>query len=132
MRPTVNCEKASISGVVLLSCLNKSTDKVVSGGVEATQLKETVDIFMLKIKPYRVAITKIGPVKDGCYGRKTNISIFNDRPEMITLELDGSYPSSRIEVLENALSIDDICVEGLHPNNGGGIESLLEKICHSK
>ena len=53
------------------------------------------------------------------------------RLEMMSLELDCSYPSSRIKVLENALSIDDICVEVLHPNNGG-IEKLLEKICHNK
>ena len=53
-------------------------------------------------------------VNDGCYGRKTNNeekSKFNDHLEMISLELDGSYPWSRIEVLENALSIDDICFE---------------------
>ena len=85
-----------------MSGLNKSIDKVVSGGEAATQLKETVDNYLLKIKPYRVAISKIGPVKDGCYGRETNnkeISIFNDHLELINLELDGSYPSSRIEVL---------------------------------
>ena len=87
---------------------------------------------MQKFKPHRVAICKIGPVKDGCYGRKTNneeISKFNDHLEMISLELDGSYPWSRIEVLENALSIDDICFDGVHPNNGG-IKNLVENILH--
>ena len=87
---------------------------------------------MQKFKPHRVAISKIGQVKDGCYGRKTNneeISKFNDHLEMISLELDGSYPWSRIEVLENALSIDDICFDGVDPNNGG-IRNLVENIRH--
>ena len=50
---------------------------------------------MQKHKPHRVAICKIGPVKDGCYGRRTNneeISKFSGHLEMISLELDGSYP----------------------------------------
>ena len=111
---------------------HNSIDKGVSGQEAATQLKETVDKCMQKFKPHRVAISKIGPVKDGCYGRKTNneeISIFNDHLEMISLELDGSYPWSRMEVLENALSIDDICFDGVHPNNGG-IKNLVENIRH--
>ena len=87
---------------------------------------------MQKCKFHRVAMCKIGPVKDGCYGRKTNneeIYKFNDHLEMISLELDGSYPWSRIEVLENALSIDDICFDGVHPNNDG-IKNLVEYIPH--
>ena len=93
---------------------------------------ETVDKCMQKFKPHRVAICIIGPVKDGCNGRKTNdeeISIFNDHLEMISLELDGSYPWSRIEVLENALSIDDICFDEVHLKNGG-IKNLVENIRH--
>ena len=87
---------------------------------------------MQKIKPHRVAICKIGPVKDGCYGRKTNneeISNFNDHLELISLELDGSYPWSRNEVLKNALSIDDICFDGVHSSNGS-IKNLVENIRH--
>ena len=87
---------------------------------------------MQKFKPHRVAICKIGPVKDGCYGRKTNnkeISKFNDHLEMISLELDGPYPWSRVKVLENALSIDDICFAGVHPNNEC-IKNLVENIRH--
>ena len=98
----------------------------------ATQLKETVDNCIQKFKPHCVAICKIGPVKDGCYGRKTNtekIFKLNDHLEMISLELDGSYPWSRIEVLENALSIDDICFDGVHPNNGG-IRNSVENLRH--
>ena len=70
--------------------------------------------------------------KRGLLGRKTNnekISKLNDPLEMISLEHDGSYPSSRIEVLENALSIDDICFDGVHPNNGG-IKNLVESMRH--
>ena len=96
------------------------------------RLKETVDNCMQKFKSHRVAICKISPVKDGCYGRKANneeISKFKDHLEMISLELDGSYPWSRIEVLENALSIHDICFDGVHPNNGG-IKNLVENIRH--
>ena len=87
---------------------------------------------MQKLKPHHVAICQIGPVKDGCYGRKTNneeISKFNDHIEMISPELDGSYPWSQIEVLENALSIDDVCFAGVHRNNGG-IKKLVENIRH--
>ena len=86
---------------------------------------------MQKIKPHRVAICKISPVKDGCYGSNSNNeeSKFSDLPEMISLELDGSYPLSRIEFLENALSIDDICFDGVHTNNGG-IKNLVENIRH--
>ena len=110
---------------------HNSIDEGVSGQEAATQLKETVDKCMPKFKSHRVAICKIGPVKDGCYGRKTNneeISKFNDNLEMIDgLELNGSYPWSRIEVLENALSIIDICFDGVHLNNGG-IKNLVENI----
>ena len=55
------------------------------------------------------------------------LSKINDHLEMISLELDGSYPWSRIEVLENALSIDDICFDGMHPKNGG-LKNLVENI----
>ena len=111
---------------------HNSIDKGVSGQEAAIQLKETVDKCLQKFKPHLVAISKIGPVKDGCYGRKTKneeISKFIDHLEMISLELDGSYPWSRIEVLENAISIDDICFDGVHPNNGG-IKNLVENIRH--
>ena len=71
-------------------------------------------------------------MKDGCYGRKTNneeISKINDHPEMISLELNGSYPWPQTEVSKNALSIDDICFVGVHPINGG-IKILVDNICH--
>ena len=42
-----------------------SIDKGVSGQEAAAQFKETVDKSMLKFKPYRVAIGKTGPVKNG-------------------------------------------------------------------
>ena len=48
---------------------------------------------------------------------------------MISLELDGSYTWSRIEVLENSLAIDVICFDGVHPNNGG-IKNLVENVRH--
>ena len=101
-----------------------------------------VDKCMQKFKPHRVAICKIGPVKDGCYGRKTNkaeIPKFKDHLETISLQPDGSDPWSRIEVLENALSINDIyvlmeCIPimpiiVLIPNNAG-IKNLVENIRH--
>ena len=110
---------------------HNSIDKGVSGQEAATQLKETVDKCMQNFKPRRVAICKIGPAKDCCYGRKTNneeISKFNDHLEMISLELDGSYPWSRIEVLENALSNDEY-FDGVHHNNGS-IKNLVENLRH--
>ena len=111
---------------------HNSIDKGVSGQKAATELKKTVGKCMQKFKPHRVAIGKIRPVKDGCYGRKTNneeISEFNDHLKLISLELDGSYPWSRIEIFENSVSIDDICFDGVHPNNGG-IKNLVENIRH--
>ena len=63
--------------------------------------------------------------------KQTYLYSMTIRLEIMSLELDYSYPSSRIKVLENALSIDDICVEVFHPNNGG-IKNLLEKICHNR
>ena len=51
---------------------NNSIGKGVSGQEAATQLNKTVDKCMQKFKSHRVAICKIGPVIDGCYGRKTN------------------------------------------------------------
>ena len=111
-----------------------SIDKGVSGQEAATQLKEKIDKRMQKFKPHRVALCKIGLVNDGCYGRKTNnaqISKINYHLEMISLELDGSYPWSRTEVLENALSIDDISFDGVHPNKGG-IKNIVENILQYK
>ena len=89
---------------------------------------------MQSFKLHCVAICNIGPVRDGCYGRRTNneeISNFNDHLEMISLELDGSYPWSRFEVLENVLSIVDLRFDGVHPNNGG-IQNLVESIRKQK
>ena len=115
-----------------LSVKFHTIDKGVFGQEAATQLKETVDKCIQKFTPLRVALCKIVPVKDGCYGTKANneeISKFNDNLKMISLELDGSYPWSRNEVLENAQSVDDICFDGVHPNNGG-IKNLVENIRH--
>ena len=98
---------------------HNSIDKCVSGQQEATQLIESDNKFMLKFKLYRFAMWKFGRVKDGCYGRKTNNEViykFNKHLEVVSLELDGSDPRSRIGVLEYALSTDDICFDGGHPN----------------
>ena len=65
---------------------HNSIHKCVSGQETATQLKETVGKGLQKFK-LSVAICKIGPVKDGCYKRKTKneeISKFNDHLEMIS------------------------------------------------
>ena len=43
----------------------------------------------------------------------------NDNLEMLNLELYCSYPWSRIELMEIALSINDICFDRVHPNKGG-------------
>ena len=77
---------------------------------------------MQKPKPHRDALCKMGPLKDCCHGRNTKnegVSKFNDHLEMISLEFDGSFYWSRIEVLENALTIDVMCFDGVRPNNGG-------------
>ena len=81
---------------------------------------------MQKFKSHRVAMCKISPFKDGSSERKMNNeekSQFNDHLEWISLELYGSYPCSLTEVLENGLSTNDVCFDGVHPNNGG-IKSL--------
>ena len=77
---------------LVLHAGHNSIDKGLSGQDAAMQIKDTVDKCMKKLKPYRVAVCKISPAKDGCYGRNSNdeaITKFNDQLEMICLELDG-------------------------------------------
>ena len=95
-------------------------------------MKDTVDKCMQKLKPHRVAVCKISPVKDGCYGRNSNneaIIKFNEQLEMICLELDGLYPWSKVECLDNALTDNDISYDGVHPNING-IKNLVNNIRH--
>ena len=62
------------------------------------------------------------------YKQRGNIK-FNDRMEIMSLVLDGSFTWSRSDVLENAPSIDEICLGVLHTNNGG-IKNLIKNLCH--
>ena len=55
--------------------------------------------------------------------KKTN------KRERISLELDGSWPWSPTEYLEDALSDNDICFYGVRQNNGG-IKYLTENKRH--
>ena len=109
-------------------------DPILGHGLKFWKMRYQLMIYVLKIQTSSCCYMQNWSVNDGCYGRKTNNeekSKFNDHLEMISLELDGSYPWSRIEVLENALSIDDICFDGVHPNNCG-IKNLVENIRHYK
>ena len=109
-----------------------SIDKGLSGQDAAMQMKDTVDKCMKKLKPHRVAVCKISPVKDGCYGRNSNneaITNFNKQLEMICLEVDGLYPWSKVECLDNALTDNDISYDGVHPNING-IKNLANNIRH--
>ena len=45
---------------------HNSIDKSLSGQDAAMQTKDTVDMCMTELKPHRVAVYKISPVKDGC------------------------------------------------------------------
>ena len=95
-------------------------------------MKDTVDKCMKKLKPHRVAVCKISPVKDGCYGRNSNneaITKFIELLEMICLELDGLYQWSKDECLDNALLDNDIFYDGVHPNING-IKNLVNNIRH--
>ena len=77
-----------------------SMDKGVVGQEAASQLNETVDKSEPKFNTHLV-MCKIGPVRKGFYGRKTcseEMSQFNDHLEIISLELDVSYPWSRINL----------------------------------
>ena len=88
---------------------------------------------MKKLKPHRVAVCKISPVKDGCFGRNSyNEAIRNlcQQLEMICLELDDLYPWSKIECLDNSLTDNDISYDGVHPNING-IKNLVNNICHN-
>ena len=87
-----------------------------------------------KLKPHRVAVCKISPVKDGCYGRKSNneaIAKSNEQLEMISLELDGLYPWSKVECFDNALTDNDISYDAFH-SNINGIKNLVNNIPHYK
>ena len=95
-------------------------------------MKDTVDKCIKKLKPQRVAVCKISPVKDGCYGQNSNnetITKLNEQLEMICLELDGLYPWSKVECLANALTDNDISYDGVH-SNINGIKNLVNNIRH--
>ena len=117
---------------LVLHAGHNSTDKGLSGQDAAMQMKVTVDKCMKKLKPHRVAVCKISPVKDGCYDRNSNneaITKFNEQLEMICLELDGLYPWSKVECLDNALTNIHIFYDGVHPNING-IKNLVNIIHH--
>ena len=66
----VNCYSPGAKTETLIVHVgHNSIDKGVSEQEAATQLKETVDKCMLKLKHRRVATCKIGPLKGGCYGK---------------------------------------------------------------
>ena len=48
---------------------------------------------------------------------------------MICLELDGLYPWSKVECLDNALTDNDISYDGVH-SNINGIKNLVNNIRH--
>ena len=48
---------------------------------------------------------------------------------MICLELDGLYPWSKVECLDNALTDIDISYDGVHPNING-IKNLVNNVRH--
>ena len=117
---------------LVLHAGHNSIDKGLSGQDAAMQMKVTVDKCMKKLKPHRVAVCKFSPVKDVCYGRNSNneaITKFNEQLEMICLELDGLYPWSKVECLDNALTDNDISYDGVHPNING-IKNLVNNIRH--
>ena len=95
------------------------------------QMKDTVDKCAKKLKPHRVAVCKISPVKDGCYGRNSRQlhTKFNEQLEMICLELDGLYPWSKVECLDNALTDNDISYDGVHTNINR-VKNLVNNIRH--
>ena len=53
---------------LVLHAGHNAIDKGLSGQDAAMQMKDTVDKCMKKLKPHRVAVCKISPVKEGCYG----------------------------------------------------------------
>ena len=102
---------------LVLHARHNSIDKSLSRQDAAMQMKDTVDKCMKKLKPHRVAVCKISPVKDDCFGRNSNneaITKFNEQLEMICLQLDGLYPWSKVECLDNALTDNDISYDGVH------------------
>ena len=116
---------------LVLHAGHNSIDKGLSGQDAAMQMKDTIDKCMKKLKPHRVAVCKISPVKEGFYGRNSNneaITKFNEQMEMICLELDGLYPWSKVECLNNTLTDKDI-YDGVHPNMNG-IRNLVINIWH--
>ena len=102
------------------------------------QMKDTVDKWMKKLKPHRIAVCKISPVKDGCYGRNSNneaITNFIEQPDMMCLKLDGLKVEClkvdwlKVECLDNAPTDNDISYDGVHPNISG-IKNLVNNIRH--
>ena len=65
---------------------HNSIDKGLSGQDAAMQKKDTVDNCMKNSKPHRVAVCKISPIMDGCFGQNSYNEAntkFNDQLEMI-------------------------------------------------
>ena len=117
---------------LVLHAGNNSIYQVLLGQDAAMQKKDTVDKCMKKLKPHRVAVCKISPVKDGCYGRKSNneaITKFNEQLEMTCLELNGLYPWSKVECIDYALTDNDISYDGVH-SNINEIKNLVNNISH--
>ena len=97
------------------------------------QMNYTVEKSMKKLKPHRVVICKISPVKDDCYGRNSkneSTTKFNEQLKMVFLELDGLYPWSKVECLDKTLTDNDISYSWVHPNING-IKNLMNDIRHS-
>ena len=53
--------------------------------------------------------------------------MFNEQLELICLELDGLYPWSKVECLDNNISDNDSFYDGVHPNING-IKNLVNNI----
>ena len=84
------------------------------------------------MKPQRVAVCIMLPVKDGCYGRNSNneaITKFIEQVQMICLELGSLYPWSKVECLDSNLTDNAISYDGVHPNMNR-IKDLVNNIPH--
>ena len=102
---------------LVLHAGHQSIDKGLSGQNAAMQMKGTIGKCIKKVEPHRVAVLKISHVEADCYGRNINneaITKFNEQLEMICLELDGLYPWSKVECLDNTLLDNNIFYDGVH------------------
>ena len=84
----------------------------------ACQLCETVTKAIKKLKPHRILLPEIPQVRNGHYGRESNIEIeeFIKQLGNFALELNGTFKWTKIEDSKCNITTSEISNDGVHLN----------------